>query len=171
MQKKLRSLSHEMAKKGYPATQDFQDDGRYHLFELNGNIKRPGYYKIELTSSGLSAVYGDFVTDNVYHWSGDPLSPEEAEELKRRQDKASVEFEKMLQREYEEFKREAILCWNEGKCMAKIIETTIEVKKVKTGNFGPLFDREDITEADLMGGEQPEKEKEAVPDAQESKED
>ena len=51
------------------------------------------------------------------------------------------------------------------------IDKTIEVKQVKKGNFGPLFDREDITEADLMGGEQPERGKEAVPNTQDSKED
>jgi hypothetical protein len=55
--------------------------------------------------------------------------------------------------------------------MTKKIDTTIEVQQAKTDNFGPLFDREDISESDLMGGEQPEKGKEAVPDAQESKED
>ena len=55
--------------------------------------------------------------------------------------------------------------------MTTKIDTTIEVQQAKTGNFGPLFDREDISEANLIGGEQPEKEKEAVPDAQESKED
>ena len=55
--------------------------------------------------------------------------------------------------------------------MTTKIDTTIEVQQAKTGNFGPLFDREDISEADLMGGEQPERGKEAVPDTQESKED
>jgi hypothetical protein len=47
--------------------------------------------------------------------------------------------------------------------MTTKIDTTIEVQEVKTSNFGPLFDREDISEANLIGGEQPEKEKEAVP--------
>ena len=55
--------------------------------------------------------------------------------------------------------------------MTTKIDTTIEVQETKTINFGPLFDREDISEADLMGGEQPERGKEAVPDTQESKED
>jgi hypothetical protein len=55
--------------------------------------------------------------------------------------------------------------------MTKKIDTTIEVQQTETTNFGPLFDGEDISETELMGGEQPEKEKEAVPDAQESKKD
>jgi hypothetical protein len=54
--------------------------------------------------------------------------------------------------------------------MTKKINPTIEVQQAKTGKFGPLFDREDISEANLIGGEQPEKEKEAAADAQESKE-
>ena len=55
--------------------------------------------------------------------------------------------------------------------MTKKINPTIEVQQTKTGNFGPLFDGKDISEAELTVEEQPEKEKEAVPDAQESKGD
>jgi hypothetical protein len=55
--------------------------------------------------------------------------------------------------------------------MTKRIDPTIEVKQVKKGNFGPLFDGKDISEAELMGGEQPENEKKAMPEVQESKDD
>ena len=54
--------------------------------------------------------------------------------------------------------------------MAKKINPTIEVQQTKTGNFGPLFDGKDISEAELTGEEQPEKERN-VPGAQESKGD
>jgi len=60
--------------------------------------------------------------------------------------------------------------FKENKMTIKI-EKTVEVKQVKTGNFGPLFDREDITKADLKGGEQPEMEKQVGSDLPESKED
>ena len=53
--------------------------------------------------------------------------------------------------------------------MTKKINPTIEVQQTKTGNFGPLFDGKDISEAELTGEEQPEKEKEAVQDAKEPK--
>ena len=46
--------------------------------------------------------------------------------------------------------------------MTKKINPTIEVQQTKTGNFGPLFDGKDISEAELMGNEQPEKEIVAV---------
>ena len=120
MQKKLPKLTREMVKNGYPAIQDFKIDGhgRYHLFGLIGNENKPGFYSIELTASGLSADYGDSVSGNHYSWmesAGGPLSPEEAEELERQQDKASDEFEAMLQRRSEKFAREMELCWNEGK--------------------------------------------------------
>ena len=57
--------------------------------------------------------------------------------------------------------------------MTTKIDTTIEVQQAKTSNFRLVFDREEISEADLnlMSGKQPEKKKEAVPDAQKSKED
>jgi hypothetical protein len=55
--------------------------------------------------------------------------------------------------------------------MTKRIDPTIEVKQVKKGNFGTLFDGKDISEAELIGGEQPENERKAMPEVQESKDD
>jgi len=118
MKKNLPSLSLEMAKNGYIEFQDFQVDGRYHLFPLIGNENKPGFYVIRQTSSGLNADYGDYVSGNFYSWrerAEGPLSPEEAAESIRQQDEAVVRFEKRLKLDYEESAREMELFWNEGK--------------------------------------------------------
>jgi hypothetical protein len=66
IQNNLTSLSREMVHNGYPAIQHFQADGRYHRFAINGYKNQPGYYAIEQKTSGLSAVYGDFVSNKKY---------------------------------------------------------------------------------------------------------
>jgi putative DNA primase/helicase len=117
IQNNLTSLSREMVHNGYPAIQHFQADGRYHRFAINGYKNQPGYYAIEQKTSGLSAVYGDFVSNKKYFWSEsseDSLSPEEAKKNKRKKENKAVEFEKKLQHKYEKGAMAAEFYWQEG---------------------------------------------------------
>lgn len=118
MKKNLPNLSHEMVKNGYPVIQEYQVDGQYYRFAINGYKNPPGYYAIEQKTSGLSAVYGDFVSNKKYFWSEsteDSLIPEEAKKNKRKQEEKVVEFELKLQCKYEKGAMAAEFFWNEGK--------------------------------------------------------
>ena len=55
--------------------------------------------------------------------------------------------------------------------MTENIDTTIEGRQANTANFESLFVGEDISEAELIGRSNLKGEQEAVPDAQEPKED
>jgi len=84
----LELLQQEMLEKGYPTISDLQADGEYHRFVLPSHEKgEPGYYMIRQSASGLSAVYGDFVSGRKYRWTfgnnHKALTPEEAEEVKK----------------------------------------------------------------------------------------
>ena len=80
----LNKLKEAMLEHGY-TVQNLISDGEYQRFAIQGRKGQPGYYLIRQSVSGLSAVYGDFISGNKHCWvSGNnskPSTPEEAEEI------------------------------------------------------------------------------------------
>ena len=66
----LTKLSEEMLQQGYLAENLSTDEG-HHRFSIDGHKGQPGYYCIRKTVSGLSAVYGDFISGKKYVWTSD----------------------------------------------------------------------------------------------------
>ena len=118
MQKNLVNLSHEMVDNGYPAIQDFQIDGDYHRFAINGHKGQPGYYSIRKSASGLSAVYGDFVSRKQHLWTSEnnskALTPEEKEALKKQLAREAAELEAKIKRKHEQGATLANFSWSLG---------------------------------------------------------
>jgi hypothetical protein len=81
----LSKLSEAMLQDGY-TVQDLTPDDQYQRFEIQGHKGRPGYYLVRQSVSGLTAVYGDFVSGQKHRWASSnnskALTQKEAEELK-----------------------------------------------------------------------------------------
>ena len=112
----LNSLHEAMLLNGY-TVENLIPDGEYQRFEVDGHKGQPGYYCIRKSASGLSAVYGDFVSGNKFRWTsgtGKPFRPEEKEALKKQLAKEAAELEIEIERKHEKGAMSAKFFWNTG---------------------------------------------------------
>jgi putative DNA primase/helicase len=114
----LEFLQQKMLAEHYPAIPNLQADGEYHRFEIDGHKNKPGYCLVHQSATGLSAVYGDFVSGNKYRWTfgndNKAMSPEEREALKKQLAKEAKEIEEKIKRKHEKGAMGANFFWNLG---------------------------------------------------------
>ena len=129
----LNQLKKAMLEHGYQV-ENLKFDGEYQRFAIQGHTDQPGFCLIRQSASGLSAVYGDFISGQKHRWtSGNdskPSTPEEAEEIKKQLTKEAKEIEAKIKRKHEKGAMATEFFWNTGETFKS--HDYLESKKLKT---------------------------------------